>query len=132
MKIILSDKCEVLCGELGGLLFPDGRYVITDLEVLTEKVRTLPLTNRNARAFAKFVFEIIQELEYHENEIYIPPTRQEFFNKIDLKVVKVERFFEKMKLLYIFDKHNEKVQENLDRQQEAEMLDYQVLEADKL
>lgn len=128
MRIVLSDKCDILCGKLGGILFPD-RYVITDLDALMEKVRTLPLTNRNARAFTKFVFENIEELEYHEKEIHIPPTRQEFFNKIDLKVAKVERPFEQMKLIYFFDKHNTKLQKRLEQQQEAEILTYQVLEA---
>lgn len=129
MKIILSDKCEVLSGELGGLLFPNGRYVITDYEALTERVRTLPLTNRNARTFTKFVLENIEAVEYHGNEICIPVTKQEFFNKNDLKVVKVERPFEKMKLLYIFDKHNAELIERLEQQQEAGILTYQVLEA---
>ena len=117
MRIVFSEKCDFLCNELVGVLFPSDYYIIADGQRLEEAIRTLPFTNRKAREFAKYVLQNMERIEYSQNEIEIPTSKDE------LKVARAKFDIGNIEVLYVYSKGNEVVERKLER------LPHQILDA---
>ena len=117
MRIVFSEKCDFLCNELVGVPFPSDYYIIADGQRLEEAIRTLPFTNRKAREFAKYVLQNMERIEYSQNEIEIP------ISKDELKVARAKFDIGNIEVLYVYSKGNEVVERRL------EYLPHQILDA---
>ena len=117
MCIVFSEKCDFLCNELVGVPFPSDYYIIADGQRLEEAIRTLPFTNRKAREFAKYVLQNMERIEYSQNEIEIP------ISKDELKVARAKFDIGNIEVLYVYSKGNEVVERRF------EYLPHQILDA---